>query len=440
MPTRALAGPLHDALFGDHETEALFSDRAEIEAMLRVEGALARVQGALGLIPAEAASRLDRASRETRIDPAALAVQVGTDGVPVPALLACLRRAVDAPEATQFLHWGATSQDIMDTALALRLRVLLGIWDRRLSDLLGALADLADRHADLPMAARTYGQSAVPTGFGAVVASWGRPLLRHRRRLGDLGGDLLKVSLSGAAGTLSAMGERGPEVRAALAAELGLADPGGSWHAERDGIAAFAAWMAGLLGSLGKMGEDLLLLTQSELGEVRLAGSGGSSTMPQKRNPVGPSVVVALARAGLGAAGVLQGAMLHRQQRDGAAWFTEWLALPPLCLMTGRALSLAMDLTSRLSPEAPAMKRNLEAQAGTIHAEALSFALASRMPRPEAQAALKALSQEALRTGTPLPDLVRRAFPDLRVPSVDLGQAPVEARDFARAVRSAAAP
>ncbi|MBP1804199.1 lyase family protein [Rubellimicrobium aerolatum] len=430
--------PLYAQLLGDTATAAFLSDRAEIRAMIDVEAALAEAQGALGVIPSDAGFALARACRGLSLDPGKLAARTGVDGVPVPALVAALRDALGSPEQAEHLHWGATSQDIVDTALALRLRGLLELWDDRIGALLRALADLADRHADLPMAARTYGQSAVPTSFGAVAAAWGRPLLRHRDRLGAVRGDLLKVSLSGAAGTLSAMGGKGPEVRAALAASLGLADPGCSWHAERDGVAAFAAWMAGLLGSLGKMGEDLLLLAQSDLGEVRIAGAGGSSTMPQKQNPVGPSVLVALARTGIGLAAILQGAALHRQQRDGAAWFTEWLTFPQLCLLTGRALSLSLDLAAHLSPDPAAMAAHLEAQAGTIHAEALSFALAVRMPRPEAQVAIKDLSREALRTGTPLPDLVRQAYPDLPIPATDLGQAPGEARGFARAVRDRA--
>ena len=161
--------------------------------------------------------------------------------------------------------------------------------------------------------------------------------------------DLLQVSLSGAAGTLSAMGRQGPQVRTALAQTLGLSDPGSSWHSERDGIAAFASWMAGLAASLGKMGEDLILLTQSGIGEVVISGAGGSSTMPQKQNPVAPSVLSRLARQCAGLAGMLIAGGVHRQQRDGAAWFTEWLALPQLCVSTGRALATAGDLATAVS-------------------------------------------------------------------------------------------
>jgi 3-carboxy-cis,cis-muconate cycloisomerase len=434
MPATPADSAIYRELMGDAETAALFSDSAEIRAMLLVEGTLARVQGELGVIPAEAAAFIDRAAREVQIDPAALTVETARNGVPVPALLAAFRKAAQAPEPMRWLHWGATSQDILDTALALRLRRVLDLWDARLARLIAALGGLAEAHADLPMAARTYGQAAIPSTFGAQLASWGRPLLRHRARLAALRGDLLQVSLSGAAGTLSAMGPEGQRVRAALAQALGLADPGSSWHSERDGIAAFGAWMAGLAASLGKMGEDLILLTATGLSEVRIGGAGGSSTMPQKQNPVGPSVLVALARHAAGLCATLTGAGLHRQARDGAAWFTEWMVLPQLCIGTGRALALSCDLAERLEPDAAAMARVLQADAGTIHAEALTFALATRMPRPEAEAAVKRLCAEALATGTDLRTLAARDWPGIEVP-LALGQAPAEAHAFARAAR-----
>ena len=436
MPLGA-QGPLYARLLGDEETAAFLTDEAEVAGMLEVEGALAEAQGLVGLVPAESAAFLGEACRGLVLDPAILAKQAGVDGVPVPALVAALRSALEAPEHTRYLHWGATSQDIMDTALALRLKRLLVLWEDRIEALCRVLADLAEGHADLPMAARTYGQAATPTSFGAVVASWGRPLLRHRARLENLKGDLLKVSLSGAAGTLAAMGPRGPEVRAALAQELGLGDPESTWHAERDGTGAFACWMAGLTSSLGRIGEDLILLSQSGIGEVSLGNVGGSSTMPQKRNPVGPSVLVALARHANGLASTVTSAGLHRQQRDGAAWFTEWLALPPLCLATGRALGLARDLAEWIRPDPAAMERNLAGEHGLIYAEALSFALAERMPRPEAQALTKALCEEAVATGTDLRDLAARKMPgidwaaQLSGPAL-LGQAPSEARAFAK--------
>ncbi|WGV15017.1 class-II fumarase/aspartase family protein [Fuscovulum ytuae] len=439
MPAATADSAIYRDLFGDAETASLFTDSSEVRAMLLVEGALARVQGALGLIPADAAAFIDRAARELQIDPAALAAETSRNGVPVPALLAAFRKEAGAPDPIRWLHWGATSQDIIDTALALRLRRVLDLWEARLTALILALSQLAAAHADLPMAARTYGQAATPSTFGAQVASWGRPLLRHREKLNPLRAEVLQVSLSGAAGTLSAMGPRGPKVRAALADALGLSDPGASWHGERDGMAAFGAWMAGLCATLGKIGEDLILLTATGLSEVRIAGAGGSSTMPQKQNPVGPSVLVALARQVIGLSATLIGAGLHRQARDGAAWFTEWLTLPQMCISTGRALELAGDLATRVEPDPAAMARVLAADAGTIHAEALTFALAARMPRPEAEAAVKRLCAEALQTGIDLQALAAREWPGLHVPMA-VGEAPAEARAFAAAAQRAGPP
>jgi 3-carboxy-cis,cis-muconate cycloisomerase len=434
MPAAPADSAIYRDLFSDPDTARLFTDTAEVRAMLLVEGALARVQGDLGLIPSDAAAFIHRAAQESQIDPSALAQETGRNGVPVPALLAAFRKSANAPDLMRWLHWGATSQDIMDSALALRLRRVMDLWDARLGLLLAALAALAETHADLPMAARTYGQSATPSTFGAQVAMWGRPLLRHRERLAALRPDVEKVALAGAAGTLSAMGDRGPDVRAALAKALDLHDPGHSWHSERDGIAALAAWTAGVTASLGKMGEDLILLAMSGLSEVRIQGAGGSSTMPQKQNPVGPSVLSALARQVNGLAATLTGAAVHRQARDGAAWFTEWLTVPQLCISTGAALARAVDLAPRIAPDPAAMARVLDADAGTIHAEALTFTLATRMPRPEAEAQVKALIARALETGTDLRALAAQEWPGLQVP-MSLGTAPQDARAFAAAVR-----
>jgi 3-carboxy-cis,cis-muconate cycloisomerase len=348
------------------------------------------------------------------------------------ALLAAFRKSMAAPEHAQYAHWGATSQDIMDTALALRLRRVAALLDSSLLRLVTSLGKMAAAHADLPMAARTYGQIATPTTFGAVVASWGRPLLRHRARLAAIADGVTIVSLGGASGTLSAMGPQGPAVRKALAHVLGLQDPGHSWHVERDGIGAFAAWMAGLCASLGKMGEDLIAMAQSGIGEISIAGSGGSSTMPQKQNPVGASVLVALARQVVPLSAAVQAAGSHRQQRDGAAWFTEWLCLPQLCISTARALTLAGDLAARITPEPEAMARCMDDGTGLIHAEAYSFALAQRLPRTEAQARITELCNEAVASRQSLHDLIARNFPGLEPDlKCDLGTAPQDARDFA---------
>jgi len=439
MPAAPADSQIYARLFGDDDAARLFTDSAEVRAMLLVEGALAKVQGTLGVIPAESAAFLHRASFEVQIDPSALAAETATNGVPVPALVAAFRTACNAPEHAAFAHWGATSQDIIDTALALRLKRLLEMWETRLDTALTGLATLAALHADLPMTARTYGQAATPTSFGAVVAGWGWPLLTQKQALTGLKPLLLRVSLSGAAGTLSAMGDAGPQVRAGLAAALGLADPGHSWHTDRSGIGALAGWMASTSGAMGKLGEDLILMTQSGLAEVKLTGGGASSTMPQKQNPVAPSALVALSRQVIGLSSILQGAGLHRQQRDGAAWFTEWLTLPQMCISTSRALALTADLTARMAPDQNEMCRNLNADGGLIYAEALTFILAQQMSRVEAQEAVKSLCAEARHRGAHLSELALEKCPGINwaalVSATGLGQAVSEAKLFAMQVR-----
>ena len=296
MAASVFDSAIYRDLMGDIEVGALFTDSAEVRAMMIVEGALAKAQGALGVIPEASAAAIHRASLELQIDPGGLAAETGQNAVVVPALVAAFRSAMQAPEHAQWLHFGATSQDIMDTGLVLRLRQFLGILDPRLREAVAALGTLAEAHAEVPMAGRTYGQIATPTSFGAVVAAWGQPLLALLDRLGGLRGRLLWVSLSGAAGTLSAMGPRGPEVRAELAKALGLSDPEASWHSNRQAIAELSGWLTQVAAQLGKIGQDLILMTQSGIGEVALPGSGGSSTMPQKQNPVMPSVLAAIAR------------------------------------------------------------------------------------------------------------------------------------------------
>ncbi|EAR51721.1 3-carboxy-cis,cis-muconate cycloisomerase [Oceanicola granulosus HTCC2516] len=431
-------------LVTDRDTAQLFSDTAEVRAMLLVEGALARAQGALGLIPETAAAAIHRASLELQLDPAGLAAGAGQGGVPVPALVEAFRSAMQAPEHSQWVHFGATSQDIMDTALVLRLRQVLALAERRLGALLAALARLAEAHAELPMAGRTWGQAATPTTFGAVVAAWGRPLLALHDRLAPLRAGLLTVSLAGAAGTLSAMGPRGPEVRARLAEGLGLADPGGPWHSDRQPIAELSTWATQVTGALAKMGDDLVLLAQTGLGEIRLAGTGGSSTMPQKQNPVLPALLVALAGHTAALNGAVQAGLVHRQQRDGAAWIGEWLSLPQICLGLNRALAAAGEVAAGLAPDPERMRANIDDGTGLIYAEALSFRLATAMPRPEAQSRVEALCARVTAESRSLVDLAAEAFPDFHLdglftPAPHLGTAPADARTFATTARTRAA-
>lgn len=429
---------LYRELFHDAEIGRLFTDSAELRAMLLVEGALARVQGQLGLIPETSAAFIHRAAMEVQLDPAGMAAETGRNAVPVPALVAAFRKVMQAPEHAQYVHWGATSQDIVDTALILRLRQALTLLEARLRKIIRALGGLAGAHADLPMAARTLAQVAGPTSFGAVVAGWGWPLIRHLDRLDALRPRLLRVSLFGAAGTLAVMGPQAPEVRRGLAEALGLHAADDAWHSARDGIAELSFWLTAVTGSLAKMGEDLVLMAQSEVGEVRLGDGGASSTLPHKRNPVAALLLVALARHLTGLDATIQGAQVHHQQRDGAAWMVEWLGLPQIVMGAARALTVAETLVPEIAPQPDAMARNLDGGLGLAHAEGLSFALAAHMPRPEAQTAVKALCREALETRSPLADLVARDWPGidrtaLFDPARQMGEAPRQARDFAEA-------
>ncbi|MGR3661432.1 MAG: class-II fumarase/aspartase family protein [Paracoccaceae bacterium] len=440
MPASPIDSPMYRDLFFDAEVGKLFTDSAEVRAMLLVEGILAKVQGEIRMIPRESGEAIHRASLEIQLDPGGLAGEIGRSAVAVPALVAAFRSEMQAPEHAQFVHWGATSQDIIDTALMLRLRQVVGIFDGRLRELAKVLGQLAEDHAELPIAGRTYGQIATPTSFGAIVAGWGAPLIRHLDRLAALKPGLLQVSLSGAAGTLSAMGVDGPAVRKAMADALNLSDNGANWHNTRDSIAELAGWLVLVTSTLGKIGEDLNLMTQSGIAEAALAQSGGSSTMPQKSNPVLPPLLVALARQNIALNSAIQGAVLHRQQRDGAAWFTEWLSLPQMCMGTARALSAMQKLATDMAPNAERMLSGIDDGLGLIYSEALSFALAVKMPRPEAQSEVKALCEEVLNSGVSLADLATQKWPDaglgdLFFPKAQFGTAPDQARDFAAQTR-----
>lgn len=437
-----MAGSVFDSqvyggLFGCGEASLLFSDSAEVRAMLLVEGALAKAQGEAGVIPQESAAAIARAVVEIAVDPGVLKQPTAQNGVPVPGLVAAFREEMKAPEHAQYVHWGATSQDIMDSALMLRLRQVLALVEADAAAAVKALGKLAKTHAELPMAARTYGQHATPTSFGAVAAGWGTPLLNLLEELPALRQSCLMVSLSGAAGTSGALGPKAAEVRAAMAKGLALQDPGRSWHTDRTPVLRIADWLQRVTLAFGKIGEDCIALALSGISEISLGGAGASSTMPQKQNPVAPSVLAALARQGSGLFSVLQGASIQQHQRDGAAWFTEWMCLPQIVLGAASAAKTGKELCASLAPNPEAMAAALSGGLDMIHAEALSFALAEQIPRPDAQAAVKALCQEAQSTLTPLRELVARDYPDLDAaalfdPSHQMGRAPWDALQFAK--------
>ena len=432
---------LYRNLFHDPEVGALLSDQAEIDSMLRVEAALARVQGALGIIPAASAAAISTAAAQCRLEPADLAAGTGRDGVPVPALVETFREAIGAPEHASYLHWGATTQDIMDTALVLRLRDLCAIYQQRLTSLLSALARLAADHAELPMAAHTRRQIAIPTSFGALVAAWGVPLLNHLEVLEQIRPRLLKVSLAGAVGNSAVLKEDAARIRSALAAELELADSDFAWHSDRAPLAEFASLLTRINGSLAKMGEDIILAAQSEVGEVGLIRAGTSSTMPHKQNPVAAEGIQSLFRLCVAMDGLMNEALLHRQQRDGIGWALEWHALPQICMACACALNLARTLVLELEPDAGRMRDNLDRGNGLVYAEAISFSLAEIMSRPQAQTTVKELCNRARAEGSSLKALVAQAFPQIDwdsicTPEAQLGDAPAQAHAFAKRVQA----
>jgi 3-carboxy-cis,cis-muconate cycloisomerase len=440
MPISPFDSSIYRELLHDEEAGQLFSDAAEIEAMICVECALASAQGELGLIPADAASEIVGALTGLQIDPDRLAAGTAAAGVPVPALIAELRRLLPTTHQVHYLHWGATSQDIMDTGLVLRLRTFSALLEARLQRLLQALARQAEAHAELPLAARTRTQVATPTSFGAVVAGWGTPLLSHLEVLAQIRPRLLRVSLAGAAGNCSALGERAAELRALLARQLELADSEFCWHSDRGALVEFASLLTRINGSLAKIGADAMLAVQSEVGELEGFAGGGSSTMPNKSNPVAAEMLVSLFRLS-NALGALMGeSMEHRQQRDGVAWSLEWHALPQICMACARGLEIATALARDMQPVAAAMRANLLGRHGLAYAEAISFRLALTMPRSEAQRRIKELCAQVREQDRGLVDLVAEQFPDIDwhdvcAPQNLLGDAAEQARAFARRVR-----
>lgn len=389
---------IYGGLLSDPELVRLFDDAAQVAAMLEVEAGLARAEAAVGAIPAEAGAAIAAAIGQAKLDPSELAIGTAATGVPIPPLVERLR-AIVGGGAAQYVHWGATSQDITDTALVLRLVRATAVLESRRTTLVAALAELADRHRGTIMVGRTRGQQAVPISFGQKVAGWLAPLLRDGGRLASLRDRVFVVQFGGAAGNLSALGEAGQAVAAALAKELGLGNPAMPWHSQRDGICEYAGWLATLSANLGKLGQDVLLLTQNEVGELRLrteAGQGGSSTMPQKINPVPAEVLVTMARGNAALLAGLQQAALQEHERGGPGWQMEWLMLPQLAVQTGCALATALELVDRLEVQADRMRANLDASNGLSLAEAASFALSQHLPRAEAQALTKAACRTAV--------------------------------------------
>lgn len=405
--------PLDSALLGplvsDSATAALFSDEAAVKAMLEFEAALATVEERLQLIPAGAAKRIAAAAASLEPDWNRLGAGSVAAGHPVAELVRQLRCA--AGPAADHVHWGATAQDAVDTALVMRLAVALDRFDARLKGLVEMLSRLAKRYQNCVMAGRTRTQHAVPISFGVKIAGWLVPLARHRKRLAELGPRALTVQFGGAAGTLSALGTRGVEVMRGLAAELGLGVPPGPWHSQRDGLAELAGWLSLVSGTLAKMGQDLALLAQTELGEVSEGSAGRSSAMPHKSNPVRSEILVAIGRANATLLASMHQAAIHEHERSGSAWTLEWLTLPQMAVLTGSSLRLAESVAQSLEANPERMQRNIERSRGLLVAEAAMVSLSKRFSLAEARRIVADASRRARESGQELTAILEREHP-----------------------------
>jgi len=348
MSVSPLDHPILAGLLGDEEASARFSVEADLEAMLAFETALARAEAGEGLIPQDAADAIAAALDPAALDIGRLREGTARDGVVVPELVRQLRAMVGEPHGNH-VHFGATSQDVIDTSLALRLKTLLTIFAGRLDGLTARLAQLEASQGTVETMAHTRMQAALPVPAARKIRSWREPLMRHREKLAAVRADIAILHFGGAVGTLEKLGDKGEAVARRMGEELGLQPVSHPRHSERDGQAALANWLSMVTGSLGKMGQDIALLAQSEVGEVKLTGGGGSSAMPHKVNPVGAEVLVSLARFNATLLPGMHHAMVHENERSGAAWTLEWMLLPQMAVATAAALRTADGLLEGLS-------------------------------------------------------------------------------------------
>ncbi len=373
-----------DRLFGPASSTpamlAAVSDDAWVEAMLKVEAALARAEARVGLIPPEAANSITSALLAAKLDPEQLGREAVSAGNPVIPLVKMLGTIVPA-EAAGYVHWGATSQDILDTAMMLVARRALALIMQDTDAVAHAAADLAERYRSSVMPGRTLLQQALPTTFGLKAAGWLTATMDARARVDEVQRSGLAVQFGGAAGTLAALGERGVDVSRELAAELDLVNPPLPWHASRGRVLALATALGILTAAVGKTAQDVVLLAQSEVAEVSEGaqpGRGGSSTMPQKQNPVGAVEVLACVRGVNAQVGLLMGAALQEHERAAGGWQAEWPAISELLRLTAGAVSRTAEMLGDLQVHTDRMASNLAQGGGMIMSESVMMALAKR--------------------------------------------------------------
>jgi 3-carboxy-cis,cis-muconate cycloisomerase len=373
-------------LFGTASMRTTWSDATAAACWAQAEAALARAQADAGLIPPDAAQAIAAAAAGLVPDLARLGEKTVLVGYPVVELVRQLAAAV--PEAARgFVHWGATTQDIMDTGVVLQLRAALALVEADLAAVQADLARLARAHRDTPMAGRTHLQHALPVTMGGKFAIALDALDRHMERLSQLRPRALRAQLGGAAGTLASMGDAGLAVRAGFARALDLAEPEITWHVARDGLAEAVFWLALVGSTLAKLATDIMLMCMDELGEARepfTAGRGSSSTMPQKANPIACEVILACARALREKAALMLDAGVADFERATGPWHLEWLALPDAFILASGMLAQAKFLFAGLVLYPASMARNLGATRGMIMAEAAMMRLAPHVGRGEA--------------------------------------------------------
>lgn len=399
----ALDTRLYGNIFGTAAMRAIFDDGGMVERWLAVEAALARAQATAGLIPVAAAEAIAAACTPAAIDLEELAGGTALVGYPILTLVHQIARA--AGPAGGYVHWGATTQDIMDTATALQVRAARRLLTDDLAAVLAQLVRLARAHRATPMAGRTHGQQALPITFGYKLAVYIAELRRHQARLAAAGARAELVEFAGAAGTLASVGAAGLSVQRLLAEALGLGVPPIAWHTSRDGLAEVVC-VLGLIGAtLAKLAQEIALLQRTEIAEVEegyAPGRGGSSTMPQKRNPIACEAIIGASRQVRQLVPVMLDAMLHDGERATGPWHAEWLALPEAAVLTHGIVVTARDLLAGLVVRPEAMRRNLALSGGLIASESVMMALAPALGRQHAHEVVYAAAMRAVEAGRPL--------------------------------------
>lgn len=335
--------PLLGELLGDRDAAAFFSVKADLDGMIRFEAALAKAEAAHDVIPKDAARAIADALEGFKPDVRAIGAATARDGVTVPELVRQMRSAIGEPHSAH-LHFGATSQDLVDTSLVLRIKELSNLLDSRLLQVESQLERLETAFGGNGLMARTRMQAAIPITVADRIAAWRSPFEDHRSQLAQLKPRLLCLQFGGAAGTLDRLGDKAEPVAGELAGLLGLKTPRRNWHTNRSAIAGYANWLSLVTGSLGKIGQDIALMAQNGIDEVALSGTGRSSAMPHKQNPVQAESLITLARFNAVLLSGMHQAMVHEQERSGAAWALEWMLLPQMCVATAAATRNAVLL------------------------------------------------------------------------------------------------